>query len=298
MPVSLLAQESERRHIPQAWWTFYTWRQLLPFKPDGATQGMQPPQPPFLSPTCDQLGLFTSGQSMKESLTPKTSLRDEQAFPSFEDCPHENDVPYTYYGEREAGVYHPIRHWCFLGEITDRLVFNRLCLRVKDRSGEEVPANFHLTPREGPRMFTPGMSNFPVHGNIPESLTEKGNTLAILYGQQHNFMDGSIGFRIEEADLVQFFPCTLERLLALNDRILTSVSPSDGVRTCYKCNATANQRCSGCHVTWYCGKDCQVGDWSDGGHKKECKLLNQVATLMRQDWVHFHKHYTFPLPKE
>jgi hypothetical protein len=234
---------------------------------------------------------------MNESLTPtSTNIQDEEAFPSFEDCPHENDIPFTYYRER-GGVYYPIRHWCFLGEITYRLVFNRLCLTVKDRKGEELPANFHLDSR-GPRMFTPGMSNFPEHPNIPQSLTEEGNTIAILYPEQHNFMDGTIGFRIEDATRVQFFPCTLERLLALGDRILTSVSQSDGARTCYKCNTTATQRCSGCRVTWYCGKDCQVGDWSNGGHKKECKLLNQVATLMRQDWKHFHKYLSFPLPKE
>jgi hypothetical protein len=214
---------------------------------------------------------------MNESLAPtSTNLRDAQAFPSFEDCPHENDVPYAYYRER-GGVYRPIRHWCFLGEITSRLVFMRLCLTVKDRRGEEVPANFHLDPHEGPRMFTPGMSNFPVHPNIPKSLTEEGNTIAILYAEQHNFMDGTIGFRIEDANRVQvrpipldgillkdqptqFFPCTLERLLALGDRILTTVSQSDGVRACHKCNKTASQRCSGCHVTWYCGKVSAVND--------------------------------------
>ena len=141
---------------------------------------------------------------MSESSGPtSTKLQDKQAFPSFEECPHENDVPYTYYREREDGVYSPIRHWCFLGEITHRMVFNRLCLTVKDKRGDEVPANFHLNPPEFMRMFTPGMSNFPVHPNIPKSLTEEGNTIAILYAQQHNFMDGSIGFRIENGAQVQ-----------------------------------------------------------------------------------------------
>src|SRR6266702_81682 len=82
---------------------------------------------------------------MEERLAPtSTNLRYEKAFPSFRECPHENDIPYAYYREREAGVYAPIRHWCFLGEITYRMVFNRLCLRVKDRRGDEVPANFTL----------------------------------------------------------------------------------------------------------------------------------------------------------
>ena len=139
-----------------------------------------------------------------------TSLRDEQAFPSFSQSPHENDAPYAYYRKRGDGVYAPKRHWCFLGEITDTLVFNRLCLWVKDRRGGVVPANFHLEQsRPFIRVFTPGMSNFPVHRNVPESLTNKGNTIAILYAQQHNFFDGTVGFRIEEGDQVQVRPILL-----------------------------------------------------------------------------------------
>ena len=155
---------------------------------------------------------------MNECLTP-TSLQDGQAFPSFVECPHRNDVPYTYYRENEDGVYCPIRHWCFLGEITHRVVFNRLCLWVKDRRGQEVSANFHLDSDRAPmfRTFTPGMSNFPNHPNIPQSLTEEGNTIAILYAQRHNFMDGSIGFRIEEADSVQVRLVPSEDIL-LKDR--------------------------------------------------------------------------------
>jgi len=227
-----------------------------------------------------------------------TDLKDEEVFTPYQNCPDEVEITY--------GGCLPIHHWCFLGEITESVVTTRLCLTVKDRMGKEVTVSFYLDSPEsgggslgGFKYFTPGI--FPVHPNIPQSLTE-GNTIAILYAQQHNFMDGSIGFRIEEADFVQFFPCTLERLLALSDRILTGVSQSDGVQTCNKCKATASQRCSRCHTTWYCSKDCQLSDWSAGGHKKDCKLLKQVGTLMRQDWEHFkehgHKYYSFPLPEK
>jgi hypothetical protein len=117
-------------------------------------------------------------------------------------CPHEDDIPDFYYRPRANGMYAPVRHWCFLGEITAKMVFNRLCLTVRDREGVEVPANFHLDGG-GTRVFTPGMSNFPTHPNVPEPLVKEGNTIAILYGQRHFFMDGSVGFRIEDADLVQ-----------------------------------------------------------------------------------------------
>jgi hypothetical protein len=129
------------------------------------------------------------------------SLRDHKSFPSFTSCPGENDVDLTYY-RLDGSSLTPRSHWCFLGEITDRIVFNRLCLTVKDKHDILVPTNFHLDSR-GPRIFTPGMSNFPVHPNLPQALVDKGNTIAILYPHQHPFMDGSVGFRIEDADLVQ-----------------------------------------------------------------------------------------------
>jgi len=234
---------------------------------------------------------------MEERRAPtSTSLRDERAFPSFSECPHENDIRSAYYSaDPEEGVMVPIRNWCYLGEITEREAFTRLRLTVKDKEGDEVITGFYLDSGSSGGVF-----DLPVHPNVPLSLTNKGNTIAILYAKQYNFFDGSIGFRLEDAKHVQFFPCTLERLLALSDRILSSVSHPDGVPACYKCNTTASvrQRCSRCRVTWYCGKNCQVGDWSDGGHKKDCNLLNQVATLMRQDWEHFREYYSFPLPNE
>ncbi|KAH9000380.1 hypothetical protein EDB92DRAFT_495961 [Lactarius akahatsu] len=119
-----------------------------------------------------------------------TNLRDEKVFPSFRECPDENDIPYAYYREREEGVYTPIRHWCYLGEITESVVFTRLCLTVKDKRGDNVTTSFYLDshqPGGAFTTFTPGMSNFPVHRNVPKPLTDKGNTIAILYAQQHDF---------------------------------------------------------------------------------------------------------------
>jgi hypothetical protein len=124
-----------------------------------------------------------------------TNLQDEQAFRSFSECPH---------FDREDGVYGPLRHWCYLGEITERVVFTRLCLTVKDKKGDKVIVSFYLDSDK------PGIFNFPVHRNVPEPLTNRGNTIAILYAQQHNFLDGSIGFRIEDAEKVQVRPILLE----------------------------------------------------------------------------------------
>ena len=31
-----------------------------------------------------------------------------------------------------------------------------------------------------------------------------------------------------------------------------------------------SKRCTGCYMVWYCGQDCQVGDWPC--HKTDCKV--------------------------
>jgi hypothetical protein len=67
------------------------------------------------------------------------------------------------------------------------------------------------------------MSNFPVHPNIPEPLTEEGNTIAILYAEQHNFMDGTIGFRIEDANRVHVRPIPLNGILLKTDLLSFSL---------------------------------------------------------------------------
>ena len=135
---------------------------------------------------------------MKKELT---DLNDEEAFPRFLDCPYDNEIR-DHYRELEDGSHVPIRHWCFLGEITHCSAFmSRLCLRVKDRTGKEITVAFYLNQHAHGEV-----PDFPVHHNIPRALTKKGNTIAILYPIQHDFVDGSIGFRIENADRVQVGP--------------------------------------------------------------------------------------------
>ena len=141
-----------------------------------------------------------------------TDLKDEETFPSYRDCPDEEENPCR---EREGGGYVAVRHWCFLGEITEIVVLTRLCLMVKDRTGKVITVSFYLDSQESGELFksfTPGMSNFPVHPNIPKSLIKKGNTIAILYAQQHEFADGSIGFRIENGAHVQVGPILLGKI--------------------------------------------------------------------------------------
>jgi hypothetical protein len=41
------------------------------------------------------------------------------------------------------------------------------------------------------------------------------------------------------------------------------------IKTCQKCRGSAEKRCTGCFLVWYCGRDCQRTDWSN--HMEDCK---------------------------
>ena len=86
------------------------------------------------------------------------------------------------------------------------MTFIRLRLWVQDKDGETIPIAFHLDHRDRPmfRVIQPEEADIkPDHPNLPIHLIEKGNTIAVLYGQRHPFFDGTVGFRIEDADFVQ-----------------------------------------------------------------------------------------------
>jgi hypothetical protein len=151
-----------------------------------------------------------------------TSLRDPLPFPSFESCPHENYVSQPYF-RLQRGVYTASRHWCFLGEITDTTTMIRLRLWVRDKDGESmIPIAFHLDAGKGSgfRVIMPDDVEVKnIHPNLPDQLIKKGNTIAVLYAQQHNFFDGTIGLRIEDADFVQV-RALLSCLIALTNSLI------------------------------------------------------------------------------
>jgi len=41
------------------------------------------------------------------------------------------------------------------------------------------------------------------------------------------------------------------------------------LKSCERCELYAEKRCSGCFLVWYCGLQCQKGDWTS--HKEACK---------------------------
>jgi hypothetical protein len=144
-----------------------------------------------------------------------TNLRDNKAFPTFMECPHENEVPYpnSDYYEPEEGLCYPISHRCFLGEITEIVVWSRPGLKVKDRTGRVVTVRFDFYSSDFGKSlarYQPEMLKTLVQRTIPESLTKKGNTIAILYAMRHDFEDGSLGFKIVHSHHVQVGPILLK----------------------------------------------------------------------------------------
>lgn len=41
------------------------------------------------------------------------------------------------------------------------------------------------------------------------------------------------------------------------------------INKCAICKKTANQKCGGCHLIYYCTKEHQKTDWKN--HKKQCR---------------------------
>ena len=110
------------------------------------------------------------------------NLRNEVPFPSFENLPGDNDINMEYLGTTDGFHYSPIKHWCFLGEITDVEAIVRLRLVVQDKAKHRVPIAFH-TDRRGQEL--------------DRALLQKGYTVAILYAEHHGFMDMTEGIRHE-----------------------------------------------------------------------------------------------------
>lgn len=132
---------------------------------------------------------------------PYISLRNPLAFPSFTACPHE----YTS-TDRQCGSP-PTRHWCFLGEIESISGIGRLCLDVKDKENNTIRIYFYLDrlPSDVVELaFGHTGILYPEHPNIPRHLIRKGNTIAVLYAEQHPWKEEPLtGIRIEDGDTVQ-----------------------------------------------------------------------------------------------
>jgi len=114
------------------------------------------------------------------------NLRDKSIFPDFADLPHENELDTDFFGTTDGSRYSPRKHWCFLAEIDSIENFLRLRLIVKP-GGARVPIAFYTDDR----------------GAGFASQAKRGYTVAVLYPEQHPFLDMTTGIRVEEEQTVK-----------------------------------------------------------------------------------------------
>ncbi|KAH8431531.1 uncharacterized protein LDX57_009193 [Aspergillus melleus] len=113
------------------------------------------------------------------------NLRDMTAFPTF------FDIPELMIQVANGKVYKPHEHWCLLVEIFAIESFSRLVLRCKDKADKLVIIAFY-TEDEGRAFDT--------------SELHCGQTVAIMYPTQHQFLDGRWGVRQEDYRSIKVCP--------------------------------------------------------------------------------------------
>ncbi|EIM84880.1 uncharacterized protein STEHIDRAFT_112413 [Stereum hirsutum FP-91666 SS1] len=199
--------------------------------------------------------------------------------PDFRSLPHENDLDEEYYAmDESSGTFRPSFHWAFLGEIThDTSLFigDRPRYLVKDKVGNRHPIHFHLDSLDDMFFDMNERKDYKV-----------GRTICVYYANQHNFVDGTIGLRIESTESVKIIRCSLEALIEVN------VSELDQAVNCEACGKEGGgtlSKCSRCGVK-YCDKGCQAKDWRSG-HKTRCTAVCQVREWERKDWATFRSFW-------
>ncbi|KAH8742310.1 hypothetical protein F5883DRAFT_376799, partial [Diaporthe sp. PMI_573] len=210
------------------------------------------------------------------------NFRNEETFPTFAGLPGEDDIDRAFYDTTDGFRYIPRKHWCFLAEIIDIEQFLRVKLTVRDKAGATVPVAFHTDGR-GAEL----------------TQLQPGHTIAILYAQQHGFLDFTTGIRQEEYNGIKVIPMTLTELLRLSDQVHQYSTELDGKRTCHGCNEkkASLRKCGKCSFFSYCNKSCQAAGWKDRGHKRDCKLIRDgdVHAMLLLEWGHFDGFLKFPL---
>ena len=109
------------------------------------------------------------------------------SFPAFEDLPFKNDLNEDYYSMRSGGFYEAHRHWCLFAEIRSVQPWLRLVLSVQDAAGHEFLVSFNTEDK----------------GESVMMQATPGYTVAMLYAEQHGFMSGHEGVRLEDPTQVK-----------------------------------------------------------------------------------------------
>jgi hypothetical protein len=110
----------------------------------------------------------------------------------FSDLP-DGELDLRYYEDPfETGTHivEPTKHWCLLVEVIAPVSYLRPMWNVKDKSGRAFLLVFYLDRGEElPRSFL--------------KHAKAGNTISVMYAEQHNFFDGQCGLRVESVSQVK-----------------------------------------------------------------------------------------------
>ncbi|KAF5021929.1 hypothetical protein F66182_6032 [Fusarium sp. NRRL 66182] len=110
-------------------------------------------------------------------------LRNEDSFPSFQNLPWDTELDLGFYASTDGFYYRPRKNWAFLGEIVHITSFIRLRIIVKDRHDHQLLIAFYTDTRGH---------------EIQPSMLKLGYTVAVLYPNQHGFLDLTVGLRHED----------------------------------------------------------------------------------------------------
>jgi hypothetical protein len=153
-------------------------------------------------------------------------------------------------------------------------------VELQTRYGERTAAVSKHGPSTKPRTFS-------------WAACAPGSTLAVLYAEKgflsNPFSTIDEGIVLEDLDNVYIFKANLEMLLKTTDNLLRS-SASDHDPVCYSCGKAAAEAdgrdqdlkaCGKCQKALYCSRECQLADWSGGGHKGLCKQMVVLENLVK-----------------
>ena len=217
-------------------------------------------------------------------------LQNTFHFPTFEDLPREGAFAKGYWKKSKKKGVSPACTWFFMGEITNddvsQVGFLRNRVLVSDREGRDrIPIAF-----------------YPKSGFMDYKLLKNFNTIFVASAEQHHFLDGSVGLRVENLSTVSIAPCMMDEMLVLSeiyhDRKDTycwwcgssNVSCQLG-RNCPSCGSSDRgeeglKKCSACKVARYCSRECQLNDWKEC-HKWSCKAMPIFTKLNKIDYTKF-----------
>ena len=215
-------------------------------------------------------------------------LQNTFHFPSFKELPCEGQLVKAYWKQNKKKGLTPACTWFFMGEITNdeysQVSFLHNRVLVSDREGQDnVPIAF-----------------YPEKGFIDYKMLKNCNTIFVASAQQHNFLDSTIGLRVEDLNTVSIAPCTIEEMFALSQTYHECKETRCwwcGAGVCPSCVATGRassndgeeglKKCSACKVARYCSKECQYYDWKEGGHKWCCKAMPIFLKLTKINYTKF-----------